>query len=71
MNVIKGKVDESISTIVIFAPLVAIMKASSKRFGITAITAIGWGQEAGVDEDTAATKRKLQRESWSVASLVG
>ena len=24
-----------------------------KRFGITATTAIGWGQEEGMDEDTA------------------
>ena len=24
-----------------------------KRFGITAATAIGWGQEEGMDEDTA------------------
>ena len=56
INVIKGKVDESISTIIIVAPLVAIMKQSSKRFEITAITAIGWGQEEGMDEDTAMWK---------------
>ena len=53
MHVIKGKVDELISTIIIVSPLVAIMKSSSKRFGITAITALGWGQEEGMDEDTA------------------
>ena len=53
INVIKGNVAESISTIIIVAPLVAIMKPSSKRFGITAITALGWGQEEGMDEDTA------------------
>ena len=53
MNLIKGKVGESISTIIIIAPLVAIMKPSSSEFGITATTAIGWGQEEGMDEDTA------------------
>ena len=55
MNVIKEKVGESISTITIVAPLVAIMNNETKlkRFGITAATAIGWGQEEGMDEDTA------------------
>ena len=56
INVIKGKVGESISTIIIIAPLVALMKPSSSEFGITATTAIGWGQEEGVDEDTAIRK---------------
>ena len=32
------------------------MKPSSSEFGITATTAIGWGQEEGVDEDTAIRK---------------
>ena len=52
INVIKRKVGESISTIIIVAPLVAIMTPSSSEFGITATTAIGWGQEEGMDEDT-------------------
>ena len=47
INVIKGKVGESISTII------AIMTPSSSEFGMTATTAIGWGQEEGMDEDTA------------------
>ena len=53
INVIKRNVGESISTIIIVAPLVAIMTSSSSEFGITATTAIGWGQEEGMDEDTA------------------
>ena len=43
INVIKGKVGESISTIIIIAPLVAIMKPSSSEFGITTTTAIRLG----------------------------
>ena len=53
INVIKRKVGESISTIIIVAPFVAIMTPNSSEFGITATTAIGWGQEEGMDEDTA------------------
>ena len=53
INVIKGKVGESISTIIIVAPLLAIMTPSSSEFGITATTAVGWGQEEGMDEDAA------------------
>ena len=67
MNVIKGKVDESISTIIIVAPPVAIMKPSSKRFGITEITAIGWGQEEGMDEDTALWKEGVRVTSFMEA----
>ena len=36
MKVIKGKVDESFSTIIIVAPFVPIMKTKLKRFWITA-----------------------------------
>ena len=30
------------------------------RFGITAATAIGWGQEEGMDEDTAMWKKDVR-----------
>ena len=53
INIIKRKVGESISTIIIVAPLVAIMAPSSSEFEKTATIAIGWGQEEGMDEDTA------------------
>ena len=59
MNLIKGKVGESISTIIIVAPLVAIMKPSS--------TAKGWGQEEGMDEDTAMWKEGVRVRSFMEA----
>ena len=59
MNLIKGKVGESISTIIIVAPLV--------RFGITAATAIGWGQEEGMDEDMALWKEGVRVRSFMEA----
>ena len=31
-----------------------------KRFGITAVTATGWGQEEGTDEDTAVEKEGVR-----------
>ena len=67
MNVIKEKVGESISTITIVAPLVAIMtnETKLKRFGITAATAIGWGQEEGMDEDTAMWKEGVRVRSFT------
>ena len=67
INVIKAKVDESISSIIIFVPLVAIIKPSSKRFGITAIKAIGWGQEEGMDQDTAMWKEGVRVTSFMEA----
>ena len=53
MNVLKGKVGMSISGIIISVPLIMKYQCKFKRFGITAATAIGWGQEEGMDEDTA------------------
>ena len=38
-----------------------------KRFGITAITAIGWGQEEGMDEDTAMWKEGVRVRSFMEA----
>ena len=69
MNVIKEKVGESISTITIVAPLVAIINNETKlkRFGITAATAIGWGQEEGMDEDTALWKEGVHVRSFTAA----
>ena len=67
INVIKGKVGESISTIIIVAPLLAIMTPSSSEFGITATTAIGWGQEEGMDEDTAMWKEGVRVRSFMEA----
>ena len=32
----------------------------SKRFGITAVTATGWGQKEGMDEDTAVWKKGVR-----------
>ena len=67
MNVIKENVGESISTITIVAPLVAIMNNETKlkRFGITAATAIGWGQEEGMDEETAMWKEGVRVRSFT------
>ena len=67
INVIKGKVGESISTIIIVAPLLAIMTPNSSEFGITATTAIGWGQEEGMDEDTAMWKEGVRVRSFMEA----
>ena len=67
INVIKGKVGESISTIIIVVPLLAIMTPSSSEFGITATTAIGWGQEEGMDEDTAMWKEGVRVRSFMEA----
>ena len=54
MNVIKGKVGMSISTIIIVAPLIAIMKYQAQAiWKKKTATAIGWGQEEGMDKDTA------------------
>ena len=36
------------------------MKYQVQRFGITAATAIGWGQEEGMDEDTAMWKEGVR-----------
>ena len=36
-----------------------------KRFGITAATAIGWGQEEGMDEDTAMWKEGVRVRSFT------
>ena len=65
--IIKEKVGESISTITIVAPLVAIINNETKlkRFGITAATAIGWGQEEGMDEDTAIWKEGVRVRSFT------
>ena len=38
-----------------------------KRFGITAATAIGWGQEEGMDEDTALWKEGVHVRSFMEA----
>ena len=38
-----------------------------KRFGITATTAIGWGQEEGMDEDTAMWKEGVHVRSFMEA----
>ena len=38
-----------------------------KRFGITATTAIGWGQEEGMDEDTAMWKEGVRVRSFMEA----
>ena len=38
-----------------------------KRFGITAATAIGWGQEEGMDEDTALWKEGVLVRSFMEA----
>ena len=35
-----------------------------KRFGITAATAVGWGQEEGMDEDTAMWKEGVRARSF-------
>ena len=42
----------------ISAPL--IMKYQVQRFGITAATATGWGQEEGMDEDTTTWKEDVR-----------
>ena len=60
MNVTKGKLGVSISTIIIVAPLVDIWNTKLKRFGISAATAIGWGQEEGMAEDTAMWKEDVK-----------
>ena len=39
----------------------------NSRFGITAITAIGWGQEDGVDQDTAMWKEGVRVTSFMEA----
>ena len=38
-----------------------------KRLGITAATAIGWGQEEGMDEDTALWKEGVHVRSFTAA----
>ena len=38
-----------------------------KRFGITAATSIGWGQEEGMDEDTAMWKEGVRVRSFMEA----
>ena len=64
INVIKGKVGESISAIIIVAPLLAIMTLSSSEFGMTATTAIGWGQEEGMDKETEMWKEGVRVRSF-------
>ena len=60
MNVIKGKLGVSISTIITIAHLVAIRNTKLKRFGISAATVIGWGQEESMGEDTAMWKEDVK-----------
>ena len=68
MNVIKGKVSESISTIIIVAPLVAIMKPTeAQAIWKNNTIAIGWGQEEGMDEDTAMWKEGVRVRSFMEA----
>ena len=37
-----------------------MMKYQVQPFGITAVTATGWGQEEGMDEDTAVWKEGVR-----------
>ena len=55
MNIIKGKVGESVSRIIIVAPLVAKMKPSSSNWNNSS-NIHRLGQEEGMDEDMAMWK---------------
>ena len=43
------------------------MTLSSSEFGVTAKTAIGWGQEGGMDEDTEMWKEGVRVRSFMEA----
>ena len=60
ISVIKGKVGESVFHSHHRCASRSHNETKLKRFGITATTAIGWGQEEGMDEDTAMWKEGVR-----------
>ena len=67
ISVIKGKVGESVFHNHHRCASRSHNETKLKRFGITAATALGWGQEEGMDEDPAMWKEGVRVRSFMEA----
>lgn len=66
MNIIKGKVGVSISTIIIVVPLVAIWNTELKQFGITAAATTIVGARRKAWTKTRQCERKVWGHVWKI-----